>query len=545
MKAGIFRPLGERVFRRIWLTSVLSNLGQLVGTVGAAWAMTQLTDDSKMVALVQTATMLPMMLGAIPAGAIADMFDRRKVAIAGLSISFVSAGTLWLLALSGMATPTVLLSFAFLIGCGIALFGPAWQSSVVEQVPREVMAEAIALTSISYNIARSFGPAIGGAVVAAAGASAAFLTNTLFYVPLIFVLLFWRRVQQVPHLPPERVDRAIVSGVRYVFHAPPIRLVMVRTLILGGTGASLSALMPLIARDLLTGGPSMYGIILGALGAGAIIGALVVSTVRERLSGENGIRLCATILGVAIIVVAFSRSPFITVPAIVVAGIGWMLSIAMFNISVQTSAPRWVTGRVLAIFQASITGGIALGSWMWGEIADAASLTTALAVSGAAVLVTIVVGFWLRMPDPGAPMEEEMIVREEPQVALALTPRSGPVQIEVTYRIACQDARSFYDLMLKVQLSRQRNGAYGWSIARDIADPELWVERFHCPTWLDYLRARDRSTPADRALQDAVLALHRGNMPPTLRRLLERPFGSVRWKEETVDPGLRELPPTG
>lgn len=542
MSAGsILLPLRERVYRRIWTTSVLSNLGQMIGAVGAAWAMTQLSGDPKIVALVQTASMLPMMLWSLPAGAIADMFDRRKVAMLGLAIAFASALSLWLLSSADLITPAILLLFLFLIGSGIALFSPAWQSSVIEQVPRNVMPQAIALTAISFNIARSFGPAIGGTIVAAAGATAAFITNALFYLPLLIVFFLWRRPNVVPKLPPERVDRAIVAGFRYVFHSPSIRVVMVRTMLMGVIGASISSLMPLIARDLLGGGPSTYGIILGSFGAGSIVGALSVSTLRERLSGESASRLCLLGYGAATIVAGLSRSIWTTIPAMLIAGLAYMLLLALFNISVQTVAPRWVTGRVLATFQASITGGLALGSWLWGEAADQAGISGALILSGILMIASTAAGFWLRMPEPTAPVEEELVSHAEPAVALALTPRSGPIIIEIEYRIAPADAREFYSRMLQIQLSRQRNGAFGWSLARDVSDPAVWVERFHCATWLDYLRARTRSTPADRALQEEVEGFQTPGQPIRLRRMLERPIGSVRWKDTATDPGTPDV----
>src|SRR5256884_6672315 len=251
---GVAAPLRHAVFRRIWLASLLSNLGLLIQAVGAAWAMTQMTSDADKVALVQTALMLPVMLISMPAGAIADMYDRRIVALLSLSIALVGATTLSVLAWLGLVTPEILLTFCFIVGSGMALFGPAWQSSVSEQVPSETLPSAVALNGISYNIARSFGPAIGGIVVAAAGAVAAFAANAALYIPLMVVLFLWRRGTEPQRLPREGPNRAIVSGVRYIANSPSIRIVLIRTLVTGIIGGSVSALMPLVARDLLHGG---------------------------------------------------------------------------------------------------------------------------------------------------------------------------------------------------------------------------------------------------------------------------------------------------
>jgi MFS family permease len=539
---GVAAPLRHSAFRRIWLASLLSNLGLLIQAVGAAWAMTQMTSSADKVALVQTALMLPVMLVSMPAGAIADMYDRRIVALISLSISLAGATALTVLAWLGMVTPQILLTFCFVVGCGMALFGPAWQSSVSEQVPAETLPSAVALNGISYNIARSFGPAIGGIVVAAAGAVAAFAANAVLYLPLLIVLFLWQRNSEPSRLPRERLNRAIVSGVRYIANSPSIRIVLARTLVTGVIGSSVSALMPLVARDLLHGGAQTYGIMLGAFGMGAVIGALNIGEVRKRLSGEAAIRACALSMGGAIAAVALSREPVLTAAALVIAGAVWMLAVALFNIGVQLSAPRWVAGRSLAAFQAAIAGGIAIGSWGWGHLTDQIGVEGALLVSAAVMLASPLLGLWLQMPRVGA-RNEDAEVLADPEVQLSLTARSGPLVVEIEYRVAQDNARAFHNVMQEVQLSRQRNGAYGWSIARDIADPELWTERYHCPTWLDYLRQRNRSTQSERALHQRAIDFHLGPDSVRVRRMLERPFGSVRWKEESPDRAVSEVLP--
>ena len=539
---GLSAPLRHSAFRRIWLASLLSNLGLLIQGVGAAWAMTQMTASADKVALVQTALMLPVMLISMPAGAIADMYDRRIVALVSLSIALSGATALSVLAWLGLITPQILLLFCFVVGSGNALFGPAWQSSVSEQVPSETLPSAVALNGISYNIARSFGPAIGGIVVATAGAVAAFACNAVLYLPLMVVLFLWRRSSEPSRLPRERLNRAMVSGVRYIANSPSIRIVLARTLVTGLIGGSVSALMPLVTRDLLHGGAQTYGIMLGAFGMGAVVGALNIAEVRKRLSGEGAVRACALSMAGAIAAVALSREPVLTAAALVVAGAVWMMSVALFNIGVQLSAPRWVAGRSLAAFQASIAGGIAIGSWGWGRLTDAAGVETALLVSAALMLISPLLGLWLQMPRVGA-RNEDAEVLADPEVQLLLTARSGPLVVEIEYRVSQENARAFHGVMQEVQLSRQRNGAYGWSIARDIADPELWTERYHCPTWLDYLRQRNRSTQSERALHQRAQAFHLGPDPVRIRRMLERPFGSVRWKDETPDRAGREVLP--
>jgi len=538
----ITAPLRYTVFRRIWLASLLSNLGILIQGVGAAWAMTQMASSADKVALVQTALMLPIMLIAMPAGAIADMHDRRIVAMISLAIALSGATTLTVLTWLGLLQPNLLLGLCFVVGSGMALFGPAWQSSVSEQVPSETLPAAVALNGISYNIARSFGPAIGGVVVASAGAVAAFALNAVLYLPLLVVLFLWNRVHEPSRLPREKLNRAMVSGVRYITNSPPIKIVLLRTFVTGLIGGSIMALMPLVARDLLHGGAQTYGIILGAFGMGAIIGALNIGEIRKRLSGEAAVRACTLSMGGAIAAIGLSREPVLTSAALVIAGSVWMLAVALFNIGVQLSAPRWVAGRSLAAFQASISGGIAIGSWGWGHLTDAYGVETALLVAAALMLLSPLLGLLLPMPRVGA-RDEDVEDLVDPEAKLMLTGRMGPLVVEIEYRVTQDNARAFHNVMQDVQLSRQRNGAYGWSLARDIADPELWTERYHCPTWFDYLRQRNRSTQTERALHQEAMAFHIGPDPVRIRRMLERPFGSVRWTEDTPDRAASEVLP--
>jgi len=541
MSDGILSPLKVGIYRRIWTASLLTNFGMLILGVGAAWIMTQLTGKPSMVALVQTALMLPLMIWTIPAGALADMYDRRKIALAGLCFSSASGALLCFFAWHDLLTPTLVLAFCFLVGSGMAAYSPAWQSSVAEQVPAESMPQAIALNSISYNVARSFGPALGGLVVAICGATGAFLSNALLYLPLIIVLSLWRRVQAPARLPPERVDRAVVSGARYIFHSPAIRIVLARCVLVGMLGGSVSALLPLIARTLLAGGPAMYGLLLGSFGVGAVGGALLVPTARRRFSGEAATRGCCIMLGLSMMGIGLSHSATLTAISLLAAGAMWMLNMALYNVGVQTAAPRWVAGRLLGAYQSSVTGGVAIGSWIWGVIAQQHGLSTAMVVSGALMLLSPLIGLRYRIPDPSTPVDDALLVTADPEVSLALTPRSGPIIVEIEYRIAPDQARQFYRAMHRLQQIRQRNGARAWSIARDVADSSVWTERFRCPTWLDYLRLLSRSTQAERDLHDTARRYHSGPAPIRVRRMLERPFGSVRWREDAVDAGVTDV----
>jgi MFS family permease len=532
---GPFEPLRERTFAVIWSSSVLANFGQLILGVGAAWEMTRITSSPQMVALVQSALMLPLMLIAVPAGAAADMFDRRRVALGGLGFSVCSAATLTLLAALHLTSPWVLLAFCSLIGAGVAFYGPAWQASVREQVTAEHLPAAVALGSISYNVARSFGPALGGAIILLAGANAAFAVNAVCYLPLFAAFLLWRRRPAPSRLPPERMDRAIVAGMRYVLHSPPIRTVLVRAFVFGVAGSSIAALTPILARETLKGGAGIYGLLLGVYGAGAVGGAMLAGQVRDRFKVELSVSVFAVITGLMTLVIGLSHSTPLTAAAMALAGAAWMLLMTMLNLGVQLPAPRWVTARALSLYTSALTGGSALGAWIWGELAGRHGVTTAMLVSGGAIVLSPLIGLVMPLPSVSAAGAEPADIGHEPDVALALTLKSGPVVVEVDYQIDPAQARQFYDAMLKLQRGRQRNGAFDWSLARDIADPELWTERYLCPTWGDYLRVRSRFTHSDRALQDAANSFLKPGSDLRIRRRLERPLGSVRWRADTPD----------
>jgi MFS family permease len=403
-------------------------------------------------------------------------------------------------------------------------------------VSEEHLPAAISLGSISYNVARSFGPALGGVVVLAAGAKAAFGINAVFYLPLWVAFFFWQRRHTPSRLPPERIDRAIVSGARFALHSSPIRTVLLRTLLFSLASASYSALGPLIARDILHGTAATYGLMLGATGIGAVIGAVYLSEMKRHASSDVLVRIFALITGASLVVLAWSHSLLLSATAFFFIGIANMQTASLFNIGVQLTSPRWVTARALSLYSSAMTGGIAVGAIIWGHIAARHGVSVALAISGGAAGLTALAGTFLPLP-----REEEIDIGavelgNEPEVAMALTMRSGPVVVEVEYEVTLANARAFYGVALRMQGVRHRNGGFSWSIARDIADPSIWTERYHCPTWGDYLRMRSRYTQSDLEVLHAVDGFCEGGQSRRVRRWLERPFGSVRWKADSPDP---------
>lgn len=521
--ATLSGPLHNRVFRNVWTAGVLSNFGTQIQTVGAAWAMLQLTSDARLIAGVQSAMSMPIMLFAILAGAIADLFDKRKVALLGLSLGLTSASTLALLCWQGLATPALILLLVFLCALGTTFYSPAWQSSVREQVSRADFPAAVSLNSISFNLGRSAGPAVGGVIVAAVGAGAAFAANAMSFIPLMVALLLWRRTPRPVSGQRESVGRAVSLGIMFVINAPTIRIILARILVNGLGGGAILALLPLITRYRLDGSASVYGLLFGAFGVGAVLGAILAPAIQRRMGAESTVRLAALFLGGTLLIVALSSFVQLSAAALVLAGACWTISSATFSVSVQLAAPGWVAGRALAVYQAMISAGTALSALLWGAVAGAIGPAGALA--GAGVYLILVQALGLRAPlppisdaDDGPPTDWPV-----PEICAPIHPRSGPVSIIVTYRIAMADAPHFRELMTHVRLSRKRNGASGWTLGRDVYDTELWIECYRFATWQDYLRYRNRPTIAERRIHGQVRRLHRGPEKPVVHRTIERP----------------------
>ncbi|MBU3079196.1 MFS transporter [Sphingomonas quercus] len=531
-------PLRVPIFRAVWVSSLISNFGGLIQSVGAAWLMTSLTSSQEMIALVQSSNALPIMLLSLWAGAVADNLDRRIVMLCAQGFMLLVSVALAVCAWAGVLTPWLLLAFTFLIGCGTALNGPAWQASVGDMVPRSVLPGAVALNSMGFNIARSVGPAIGGAIVAAAGAAAAFLINAVSYVGLIAVLARWRPAYAPRLLPREQLGDAMGAGLRYVAMSPNLRVVLLRALLFGAAAAAIPSLMPVVARQMMTGGPFVYGALLGAFGAGAVGGAFASVRLRRRLASETIVRVASLGLAFGAAVVGMSGTLALTLPALACAGAGWVLALSTFNVTVQMTAPRWVVARGLALYQMSAFGGMAVGSWLFGVLADGRGVELALFTAAGLQVAGVVLG--LRMPLP--PIEnlnlDPLSRWTEPRTEVPVEPRSGPIVVTIEYRIAEADIAEFLGLMNERRRIRRRDGAREWTLLRDLGDREMWVERYSVPTWLDYVRHNQRRTQADADNSDRIRALHRGEAPPVVHRRIERQTGSL---PVTRTPSPREL----
>ena len=520
VRTGALAPLNHPVFRAVWITSLATNFGGLIQSVGAAWMMSSIA-SAQMVALVQASVTLPIMLLSLAAGALADTVDRRKIMLAAQTFMLLVSAGLAVMTYLGLITPWVLLSFTFLIGCGVAFNGPAWQASVGDMVPRGDLAGAVTLNSMGFNMARSVGPAIGGLIVAAAGAAAAFAVNAVSYIGLLIVLFRWKPDRPKQTLPREGLLAAMAGGVRYAFLSPRVTAVLLRAVVFGVGASAVQALMPLVARE-GGGGPLVFGLLLGAFGVGAVGGALFVGKLRAKYETETVVRVAGLTFAVAAATIGYSPWLILTLPALMIAGAGWVLVLSTFNVTVQMSVPRWVVARALALYQMAAFGGMAGGSWLWGSLAQSQGLDTALGLSAGVLLLSVVIG--LRVPLPStANLNMDLLRRwTEPETQLPIEPRSGPVVVSIAYRIREEDIDAFLAVMDDRRRVRRRDGARQWRLLRDLAEPDVWVEKYQTATWLDYIRHNQRITQADADIAERIRALHQGPDKPVVHRLIER-----------------------
>ncbi len=518
-------PFSQRVFAAFWFATLVSSLGTLIQSVGASWLMATIAPSPDMVALVQVAGALPFFFFSLIAGAYADTHDRRTTMLASQWLMLIVSAALAAITLAGHITPTLLLLLTFLLGCGSAAFAPAWQSSIGDQVPRAQIPSAVMANAVGFNLARSVGPAIGGVIVAAAGAAAAFVINAFSYIGMLVTLLWWKPDRPRNPLPPEPLATAMHAGVRYVLLSPHLLAILARCLLFAVPMAAVPALMPIVARDLLGGGAPTFGILLAGFGIGAMGAALSSAALRARFSSDAVLRAICVVAFVAMVVIGQSRSFALTLLAHVMAGSVWTLGLATFNITVQMSSPRWVTGRTLAIYQTIAFGGMALGSWAAGELATLVGLRETITAAGVAALGTLLVARWL-------PVAVATTGSLDPQATAAVRPphveihdASGPIVVTITYRVPAHNAVAFLEIINEIGRVRRRDGARRWSVCQDIDDPVYWVERFESPTWLDYLRRQSRPTQADQELRQRMLGLIIGEQG-IVRRMVERPSGS-------------------
>lgn len=513
-------PLRVSLFRALWIASVASYIGTWMQDVGEAWLMTSLTPSPVLVALVETAGSLPVVLVALPAGALADVVDRRRLLLVMQGWMCVTAGAMGLLALMGLMTPSRLLLSTFLLGVGAAMSNPVWQAITPELVPSSDLSAAIALSSVGINIARAIGPALGGFIVAAAGPWAVFFLNAASFIAVVVVIYRWQPAPRKSLLPPEDIIGAIRAGTRYLRHSPELQTVLVRSGVFVLCASALWALLAQQARRGLGLGSLGYGLLLGCIGIGAVVGAWLLPRARERLSMNALVAAATVVFALTTISLAYVRSFGVLAIALAVGGVAWIAVLSSLNVSAQTVTPSWVRARVMAVYLLVFMGGLAAGSAVWGFVAARVGVSAALLLAAVGLLIGLVASWRYRLV-----AEENLSLTPSmhwPEPIVLIDPRleEGPAVTYVEYRIDPKRADDFLEAMKEMRRIRQRDGAIRWNLLRDAADPQRYIETFVTESWGEHLRQHERVTAEDREAEQRAQAFHLGSESPRVTHLI-------------------------
>ena len=514
-------PLRIKIFRNLWLANLVSNLGTWMQDVSAGWLMATLAPDPFMVSLVQVSWVLPAFLLTLPAGALADIVDRRAYMLSAILWMTVMAGILGVLTVTGQITPWLLIAFTFGLGVGMAMMWPAFSALVPDLVPRSELVAAVTANSIAMNLTRAVGPAIAGVLIAASGPGPVFLLNALSFVGIFIVILRYRSMQPRGTLPSERFVGALRSGFSFARQSPALQTVMIRGLAFFTAMSGMFAFLPLIVREEVGAGPQTYGWLVTSMGAGAVVTGLLLARIRSRFSNDTVLGAGTLIAAATLFGLANIRSPALLALIMFLTGAAWISVVSTLQVSAQLSLPAWVRARGLAIYIATFMGSMAVGSATWGRLASATSTTTALTVAaGFCLLAGLIASRW-RL---AAHTDIDHSIAQ-PFTEPSLTPdraHEGPVMVNIEYFIAPEDRSDFEAAMRDVRRMRLKNGASAWGLYRDADDELRYVESFIDLTWLDHLRRAERITVEDMEFKRVADAYHRGDDPPKVSHYIAR-----------------------
>ncbi|MBD2465868.1 MFS transporter [Oscillatoria sp. FACHB-1407] len=518
--SSAWAPLRQPLFRALWIAAIASNIGTWMQNVGAAWLMTSLTPSPLLVALLQATTSLPVFLVGLPAGAIADIVDRRQLLLWTQGWMLVAAAGLTVLSWLDLVNAWTLLAFTFALGLGSAMNAPVWQAIIPELVPKSDLAAAVALNGVAFNAARAVGPAIAGLLVAAAGPSAVFLLNALSFLGVMGVIYRWQRPPRTSTLPTERTIGAIRAGVRYLRHAPSLQAVLIRGGVFICCGSALWALLPVVVRQELGLDAVHYGVLLGCMGLGAVIGAALLPKIRQIFSLNHQIMVATIMFAMATIALAYVREFWGLCLFMVAAGVAWVNLLSVLNVAAQTVVPQWVQARALGMYQLVFQGGMALSSIFWGAIAARTSIAIALLFAGLGLLVGLTASVRYRLRSGEQLDLAPALHWAEPTVVVELRPDDGPVLVTLEYYINPDEAQAFRQTMQMLGEVRQRDGAIYWGVCCDLADPSRYLETFVVESWSEHLRQHNRVTHADLEIEQQVRSFHLSKTPPKVSHLI-------------------------
>lgn len=507
-------PFRHSTFTVLWMATVVSNIGTWMQNAAAGWLMTALNPAPLLVALVQVATSLPMFLFILPAGALADIMDRRHLLLVVQIAAAVIIAVLSVLVWADRATPFILLAFTFLAGIAAALISPAWQAIVPQLVPRQELPAAITLNSAGFNVSRAVGPALAGLLIGGMGMAAPFWLNAVSFLGVIAALIWWREPgSRTRHLPAERFASAIRIGLRHARHNPHLRATLFRAAGFFLFASAYWALMPLVARNQVAGGPELYGFLLGAIGAGAVGGAFALPWLKAHMGADRLVAAATIGTAVALVLFGFARHPAGALGASVIAGVSWIAAIATINVSAQVALPGWVRGRGLAVFAAVLFGSMTLGSAVWGQVAAMIGLPGAHFAAAVGVLTVLpLLWRWKLQSAAGADLMPSMHW-PTPVLSHEIDAERGPTLVTVEYRIDSRNREEFLAALERFGHERRRDGAYAWGVFENAAENGRFLETFLVESWLEHMRQHERVTNADRLLQNAVQRFHPEGTP--------------------------------
>ena len=507
-ESSAFAPLGRRAFAVLWVATIISNVGTWMNDVGAGWLMTELSPSPLVVAAVQAATTAPVFLFALLAGALADIVDRRKLLIVVNLLMGVAATALALIVAADFMTPALLILFTFLLGAGAAFVQPAWSAIVPQLVGKNELSAAVALNSMGINVSRAIGPAFAGFLIVAVGLYAPFALNALSFVGVIVALVWWRPTPSTgPRRAPEHVGAAIRAGLRYALNSGPMRSTLVRAAAFFASVSAFWAMLPLVARETLDGGATLYGVMLAAVGAGAVGGALLLPKIKTKLGPDRMVAAGTIGAAAALLIHALVPIEAAGIAACALAGVAWIAVLSSLNISAQKALPDWVRARGLSIFLTVFFGCMAAGSLVWGQVASLFGVSAALAAAAATALLLIPLTWRVKLAG-AAPLDHAPSAHwPEPLLAGDVEDERGPVMIQIRYQVAAAKRAEFLARSAALARMRRRAGAFEWSLMEDAADPTRFVETWREASWIAHLRTHDRVTESDKALQDALRAL--------------------------------------
>lgn len=516
--SSAWAPFRIPVFRALWIAALASNIGTWMHDIGAGWLMTSLSPSPVMVALIQTATTLPVFLLALPAGALADILDRRHYLIVTQVFMAVVATCLGLIALTGVVTPWLLLGLTFAMGIGTAMMMPAWAALVPELVPRAELQSAIALNSMGINVARAIGPAIAGVIVSMAGSGAVFMLNALSFIGVIIVLICWKRMPQHSELPAERVLGGMRAGLRFARHSAELQAALVRGLGFFLFASASWALLPLVARQLPDGGPQVFGILVASVGVGAVLGAIVLPRLREQVSRDALVAAATLLYALCLWALASLSGLWLLSLVMAASGMAWITVLSSLQVAAQMALPNWVRSRGLAVFMSTSMGSMALGSVCWGKLADIYGIEFSLSVAAVGI-VAAALGSW-RWKIGSAETLDLTPAMHWPHPPAVDRHDRGPVLVTIEYVVREDKVSDFLAQAWRLGKQRRRDGAFSWSIYEDTERPNHFIETFNDESWLAHLRQHERVTVQSRDIQMKMKACLAEGSEPLVRHFL-------------------------